>query len=157
MLGERVGTLGKLLQAHRHRRGLSQEELARLVTPPLSVNTIGNLERGRTRPYRHTLQLLGDALELSADERSGLLAAWHAFGFSAVAHELLGVDHHVADRRTLDSASPVTTPDVQVGHPPKLAGREVELALIAGLLHGTRLLTLTGAGSSGKTDRKSVV
>src|SRR5438445_110978 len=49
---EGTGMLGDLLRQHRQRLGLSQEELAERVTPALSVTTIGNIERGRTRPYR---------------------------------------------------------------------------------------------------------
>jgi Helix-turn-helix domain len=52
-----VGELGTLLRRHREARGLLQEELAALVEPALSVNTIGNVERGRTRPHRHTLDM----------------------------------------------------------------------------------------------------
>ncbi len=71
-----TATLGALLRGHRERRGLSQEELAALVDPPLSVTTVGNLERGRTRPYRHTLEALCCALALTEDDRARLFAAW---------------------------------------------------------------------------------
>jgi len=46
--------LGDLLRQYRSASAL-QDEVAERVTPALSVATIGNLERGRTRPYRHTL------------------------------------------------------------------------------------------------------
>ena len=71
-----TATLGALLRGHRERRGLSQEELAALVDPPLSVTTVGNLERGRTRPYRHTLEALCCALALTEEDRARLFAAW---------------------------------------------------------------------------------
>ena len=71
-----VGELGTVLRRHREARGLLQEELAALVEPALSVNTIGNVERGRTRPHRHTLDVLAVALRLDAEQRAELTAAW---------------------------------------------------------------------------------
>ena len=50
--------LGELLRGYREQRGLSQEELSLLAVPPVSTETVSNLERGRTRPYRHTVQVL---------------------------------------------------------------------------------------------------
>jgi len=42
--------VGDLLRGHRQRLGLSQEEVAERVVPAVSVATISNIERGRTRP-----------------------------------------------------------------------------------------------------------
>jgi transcriptional regulator with XRE-family HTH domain len=56
--------LRDLLRHHRDQRGLSQEELAALVEPPVSPDTISTLERGRTRPQRHTLEAVCRALGL---------------------------------------------------------------------------------------------
>ena len=70
------GAVGRLLRRYREERGLTQEELAERAGAGLSVGTIGNVERGRTRPYRHTLDVLAAALELSPAERAALLAAW---------------------------------------------------------------------------------
>ena len=67
--------LGELLRRHRERLGLSQEELAQRAGAGLSVSTIANIERGRSRPYRHTLEALAEALELEGEERERLLAA----------------------------------------------------------------------------------
>ena len=52
------------------------DELAERVSPALSVTTIGNIERGRTRPYRHTLVALGVALALTPEEQAAALEAW---------------------------------------------------------------------------------
>src|SRR5437867_1622805 len=71
-----VGDLGDLVRGHRERQGLSEEELAARLQPAVSVNTISNVERGRTRPYRHTLHALAVALDLSKSERDSLQAAW---------------------------------------------------------------------------------
>src|SRR6266567_7758387 len=68
--------VGPLLRLYRERRGLTQEELAERVERAVSVNTISNLERGRTRPYRHTLDALSLALELSEAECARLVAVW---------------------------------------------------------------------------------
>jgi predicted ATPase/class 3 adenylate cyclase len=75
-----VGELGVLLRRHREARGLTQEQLATLVEPAVSHNTISNAERGRTRPYPHTLDALAAALGLDADQRADLTSAWLAFG-----------------------------------------------------------------------------
>jgi transcriptional regulator with XRE-family HTH domain len=66
-------SLGPLLRQHRARRGLSQEELAERAGQGSSVNTISNIERGRVRPYRHTLEQLATALELDAAERASFI------------------------------------------------------------------------------------
>ena len=51
-------TLGDLLRRHREQRGLTQEELAARVDPPLSVDAISKVERGLRRPRRATLLAL---------------------------------------------------------------------------------------------------
>src|SRR5919205_4600360 len=73
-------TLPDLLRGYRTQRGLSQEELAALVEPPLSPDTISNLERGRTRPHRHTLETLCRALGLDDGARQEVWAAWRVAG-----------------------------------------------------------------------------
>jgi tetratricopeptide (TPR) repeat protein len=71
-------SLGDLLRQHRERLGWSQEELAERIEPAVSPNTISNLERGRTRPYRHTLAALCVALGVDASERQQIERAWRA-------------------------------------------------------------------------------
>ncbi|MFD0330651.1 helix-turn-helix domain-containing protein [Streptacidiphilus monticola] len=67
-----IGGTGSLLRAHRLRRGVTQRQLADLST--VSVRTIRNLEKGSCgRPRTETLQLLAEALRLSAADRAGLL------------------------------------------------------------------------------------
>ena len=70
--------LGELLRRRRVHQGLTQEELAERAGGGLSVDTISNVERGRTRPHRHTLLALLAALALSGAERDAALAAWRA-------------------------------------------------------------------------------
>ena len=67
-------TFGTHLRQYRKRAGLTQEALADQAG--LTTNAISALERGEPqRPYPHTVQALADALQLSADERTTLLAA----------------------------------------------------------------------------------
>jgi len=76
--------LRDLLRSHRDRRGLSQEELAALVEPPVSPATISNIERGRTRPHRHTLEAVCRALGLDENAQQEVWAAWRATRRAAV-------------------------------------------------------------------------
>jgi tetratricopeptide (TPR) repeat protein/transcriptional regulator with XRE-family HTH domain len=63
-----------MLRSLRLEAGLSQEELAELAG--LSSGTIGNLERRRAhRPYRRSVRLLADALQLTGPVRDEFLAA----------------------------------------------------------------------------------
>jgi predicted ATPase/transcriptional regulator with XRE-family HTH domain len=136
--------LGTLLRQHREARGWLQEELAARVVPPLSVNTIGNLERGRTRPHRRTLETLVASFGLDAEQTAELMAAWHTYGIPA-------------DSR-LPAPQPLHAPSIWPGHnlpPPttRLIGREHELGVITTQLQSpaVQLLTLTGAGGIGKS------
>src|SRR3712207_3615400 len=67
-------TFGAMLRELREAGGLTQEELASRAG--LTAKAVSALERGeRKRPYPHTVRALADALELSGDRRSALLAA----------------------------------------------------------------------------------
>jgi predicted ATPase/DNA-binding XRE family transcriptional regulator len=122
-----------LLRAHRLAAGLSQEALAERAG--LSRRGISDLERGaRTHPYRETLKLLVAALELEGQERRAFLAAARA-GASEI-------------RR----AEPFAVAALPVPASP-LIGRAEAVAEAIALLRdpAVRLVTLTGAGGSGKT------
>ncbi|MBV9358704.1 MAG: helix-turn-helix domain-containing protein [Chloroflexi bacterium] len=130
--------LRELLRRQREQRGLSQEELAALVEPPLSPDTVSNLERGRTRPHRHTLEALCQALGLDDSARQEVWAAWRA---------------RAAAGNSAATSVGMAGAGVAAGQPTRLIGREQELrALQQRLLQPeVRLLTLAGPGGVGKT------
>lgn len=128
-------SFGSRLRQLREAASLSQDELARRAQ--LTVHAVSALERGvRTRPYPHTARALADALQLSGQERSELLA--------------LVPSRRPAGRRTGREErrpSPLPAP------PTPLVGRERDLAEVSALLRSetVRLVTLTGTGGVGKT------
>jgi len=130
---------GHLLRRHRLAAALSQGALAERAG--LSVQAIGQLERGNRRtPRLETVHRLAAALQLEAAARARLVAA---------ARPDMGAETPVAavpePHTELSTALPVPlTP---------LIGREREEATVAHLLRqgGVRLLTLTGTGGVGKT------
>jgi transcriptional regulator with XRE-family HTH domain len=76
-------SFGGLLRRHRLEAGLTQEELA--AQAGLSVRGLSDLERGaRLAPRRETVQLLAEALHLSAAERTRLEAAARRRGAPSV-------------------------------------------------------------------------
>ena len=129
-----TATFADLLRQLRTAAALSQEELAERAG--VSLRGISDLERGvRRTPHLSTVRLLADALALGPGDREALLAA----------------------------ARPGTVPETN-GAPPaaavslplpltSLLGREQDLAELISLLgeRNLRLVTLTGAGGSGKT------
>jgi transcriptional regulator with XRE-family HTH domain len=121
-------SLGTQLRRVREAAGFTQAELA--FRAGLTPNAVSDLERGKTRhPYPHTVRSLADAVGLSEDERTSLLAA-------------------VPRRDALapETSSPV--PRSSLPTPPTpLVGRKRELGEIRELLLSgseVRLLTLTG-------------
>ena len=131
---DETAALGDLLRCHRERRGLTQEELAERVATGVSVETISNVERGRTRPQRHTVRELLGALELTEAEREEALGAWRTTSRPG---------SHKAEAAPVPPPAPLTP----------LVGRQREFAAVANLLQceDVRLLTLTGPGGVGKT------
>ncbi len=128
-------SFGELLRQHRLLRGLPQEALAERAQ--LSVETISALERGtRQRPYRATIALLVEALELSSDDRQRLERA------ARVAIPAAG-----APKRTTSVAGANTLP----AHISSFVGREGDIANVNAIIENQRLVTLVGAGGVGKT------
>src|ERR1700674_1895513 len=130
---DRPGPFGVLLRQQRQAAGLSQEELAERAG--LSRRGISDLERGKRRsPYPATARRLADGLGLDPTARAALLASAH----QPVVGALTERDH-------ASPLSPLPIPSTT------FIGREDELDEVRRLLTRTRLLTLTGAGGSGKT------
>jgi predicted ATPase len=130
-----------------------QEELAMMVEPAVSRNTVGNVERGRTRPHRHTLDALALALGLDADQRAELAAAWRTADAEAEdAESSLAAGRVGAASTRLTGGSPLRRHNLPTPATP-LIGREQELAAIVARVCSPEagLLTLTGAGGIGKT------
>ncbi|HEY2578613.1 MAG TPA: tetratricopeptide repeat protein [Streptosporangiaceae bacterium] len=136
---------GRLLRDIRTNARLSQEELAERAG--LSVKTVGNLERGRARrPYRRSLQLLADAMQLTGPLRDEFLAAGRRTA-----------------QRPEAPASPVRRAEVVVPRQlpagvRQFAGRATELAALDALLNqaedasGTAVISaIGGTAGVGKT------
>jgi predicted ATPase/DNA-binding XRE family transcriptional regulator len=126
-----------LLRRARRAAGLSQGELAEHAG--LSARAISDLERGVNRaPRRDTLDMLAEALALSADERR----LWER-----------ARRQHAARPDELSMVRRDDRPTNLQAQPNRFFGRVEEIEQITRLLRhdGTRLLTLTGPGGSGKT------
>jgi predicted ATPase/transcriptional regulator with XRE-family HTH domain len=124
-------SFGALLRRHRQRLGLTQEELAERAA--VSPRQLQYLEGEKHAPRPGTIRQLSDALGLSADDHTMLLAAAQG--------ELPAEEG--AERSRVSLPLP----------PTPFVGREREVAAIVDLLRheDIRLLTLTGPGGTGKT------
>ncbi|MGA8574444.1 MAG: helix-turn-helix domain-containing protein [Candidatus Cybelea sp.] len=131
---------GTLLRRYRLRAGLSQEALSERART--SVETVGALERGvRRAPYRETVALLAQALDLNDEDCAqleGAAARPHRSRLTVVPDEAMqGV-----------IASPLHNLPSQLS---TLIGREAVVAEVGQLAETHRLVTLLGTGGVGKT------
>jgi tetratricopeptide (TPR) repeat protein/transcriptional regulator with XRE-family HTH domain len=125
---------GQLLRRYRTAAGLTQEALAERAG--VSVRGISDLERGvRRAPYLDTIELLANALQLSATECAAFAAA---------------AGRHSPRVATLP---PTGSQAVPGGASSPLVGRACELALLAKHIagEGPRFLLLVGEPGIGKT------
>ena len=122
---------GTALKRLRIAAGLSQEALAERAH--MSAQAISALERGvRKTPYRDTVALLADALELSPADRKALEAT------------------AIRRRAPRDAVLPAAATLILPATP--LIGRQAEIGALADTIRsGVRLVTLTGPGGIGKT------
>src|SRR6266545_4067985 len=120
----------ELLRALRQAKGMTQEEFA--VKAGIGVRTLRDLERGRARPQRSTVDLLVAALDLEgADRLEFTLAARRGVG---------GTDAMLEVRR-----------GVNLPPAPPLVGRDADLASLDAALRHAALVTLVGVAGVGKT------
>jgi len=127
-------TFGDLLRRYRLAAGLTQEELADQAG--LSVRGLSDLERGARRaPRRETVQLLAEALHLSAAERTRLETVARQRGVPAV------------QTSSGSGSSPASSAPAL-----PLVGRAQELALLDQLLtDGPPVLLVAGEPGIGKS------
>ena len=132
-----------LLKRYRAASGLTQEGLAEHAG--LSREAVSALERGgRLYPRPDTIELLADALELSAVERAALVRS---------AARPSRPRRAVADARAGGPPDAVMPAHHLPTPPTRLLGRERELSQACSLIgeDGVRLLTVTGPPGVGKT------
>ncbi len=129
-------TFGTLLRQLRIAANLSQEALAEKAS--MSTAAIGAYERGiRSAPHRASVELLAEALSLTAESRREFFAAARPKG-RALGEPGAGLPPGLESQ----SLPTETT---------SFVGREAEIAEISGLLGEHRVVTLTGTGGVGKT------
>jgi len=132
-------TFGALLRHYRRASGLSQEALAERAG--LTAQAISALERGmRQAPYRDTVRMLCDALDLATTER---------VAFEASVARRRGPATTLAPNPTFVTEQ--HWPGLPVPPDPLLGRDEAVEALADLLIDGARLVTLTGPGGVGKT------
>ncbi len=137
-----AATLRRLRQS----RGLTQAELAERAR--VSVGAISHLERGINRfPRKDTVQLLGTALDLSADETVLLMQAARDGRVAGASVNVRVSPAAATGAAHTRQARPLVMPLTP------LIGREHDEAAVVHLLtcDSTHLLTLTGPAGVGKT------
>lgn len=124
-------SFGELLRTYRTEASLTQEELA--ARAGMSVRGISDLERGARRtPYKGTVDLLAEALQLTPQQRNAFVKAASRHRFA-----ITPVDATTISRDAL----------------PPVVGRRDELASLQRLLEdsGPPVLLLAGEPGMGKT------
>jgi predicted ATPase/transcriptional regulator with XRE-family HTH domain len=144
---DEVFSFGEWVRQRRRALDLTQDELARRVG--CTVSMLRKIELDERRPSKQLAALLADGLELPDAERAD---------FSKVARAALAADR-LAVPAVLSPSAPLimgqpSAPSHGLPAPPTaLIGREHDLAWLRASLEqpGTRLVTLTGPGGTGKT------
>ena len=149
---DNLAAFGARLGAYRQAAGFSQQELAE--RSGLSVRTISNLERDRTKlPHPGSLRRLADALELRGQARGEFFStAGRRLADDATASAVTVLD----GRRGLPGGHPVPR---QLPAPVRqFVGRQAELAALTGLLDTSDSATaavvisaIAGTAGVGKT------
>jgi predicted ATPase/transcriptional regulator with XRE-family HTH domain len=144
------GSFGPVLRRLRLEARISQEELAERAR--LSVQSISSLERGRRRaPYRETIRMLSEGLQLSDAQRRELEAAAQRRPRPSV----LGVTTYDSTDPHLSAFQELRGGEQAQQNLPlqrtSLVGRKGDIDGIVHLVQRSRLVTLTGTGGIGKT------
>ncbi len=142
-------SFGDWLRQHRRALDLTQEELARQVG--CSAITLRKLEAEERRPSKQIAERLAEVLQVPPAERADFLRFARGDPFAAPA-TIAAADPAAAVPAAAVTSAPPPAP--QHNLPLQLTsfiGREKEIEAIRHLLATARLVTLTGAGGSGKT------
>jgi predicted ATPase/DNA-binding XRE family transcriptional regulator len=130
-------SFGDWLRQGRKALDLTQEDLAERIG--CATETIRKIEAGRRRPSKQVTELLAETLGIAPEERSHFvqLARVNTLASTAILQPAL------SKRPVTNLPAPVTS----------FIGRNKEIESLRTVLRreGIRLLTLTGAGGSGKT------
>jgi predicted ATPase/DNA-binding XRE family transcriptional regulator len=129
-----------LLRRLRQSRGLTQAEFA--TRAGVGVRTVRDLERGRARPQRATIELMARALDLTGPSRAEFASAARG-GSAGVASQSL-----IPEQRVGRDGTPHLYP---LPPAPELFGRSRELSELENLLGSAELVTLVGVSGVGKT------
>jgi predicted ATPase/DNA-binding XRE family transcriptional regulator len=124
-----TGGFAALLRAHRQAGGMTQEEFA--AKAGVGVRTLRDLERGRARPQRATVELLAAALGLRGASREEFVES--------------------ARRGTGGDPTRGNSGTVNLPPAPVLIGRDTELASLTAALRHAAMVTLVGVAGVGKT------
>ena len=137
------------LKRQRRAHDFTQEELASRVG--CALVTLRKIESGERRPSKEIAQRLAEVLDVPEAERAHFVAFARAVYPDEVAPPppLVAPDTAIPPART-EAVRPARSHNLPV-QLTSFVGREREIARVLGLLDSTRLLTLTGAGGSGKT------
>jgi transcriptional regulator with XRE-family HTH domain len=135
-----------VVRRHRLAAGFTQEQLAERAS--LSLRTVGDIERGRTRrPYRRSAQLLGTALGLSDSDLDRFVRS-----ADPLPPGTPGNGSTVRAAAAAPRNPPAAIPRQLPLNPSRIVGRSAVLAQLSGLLDaaaGSRMVVVAISGISG--------
>ena len=142
-------SFGPWLKRLRRSRDLTQEELADRIG--CALVTLRKIETEDRRPSKEIAQRLAEALCVPESDRTAFVAFARASYPEDLPPPLVVIQPTVPIHQGRPSADRPLRSHNLPAQLTSFVGREREMPEIASLLDATRLLTLTGAGGSGKT------
>ena len=142
-------SFGPWLKRLRRSRDLTQEELADRIG--CALVTLHKIETEDRRPSKEIAQRLAEALCVPESDRAAFIAFARASYPEEIPPPLVVIEPTVPIHQGRPSADRPLRSHNLPAQLTSFVGREREMPEIASLLDATRLLTLTGAGGSGKT------